>query len=127
MTNIMLYGPQGSGKSSVARQLADMFGLPQVIESDVGLFKVRGELPAGKPALVVREATEAPARNLAQAYGFRTVIHVDDARRLIEHAYASPPATGLEVVDATGVLKGNADLSSEEQRALDAAQVNLRG
>ena len=127
MSHVMLYGPQGSGKSTVARALADMFGLPQVIETGVGLFKVRGELPAGKPALVVREATEAPARDLAQAYGFRTVIHVDDARRLLQHAFSPPPLAGLDVVDGTGILKGNADLSPEEQRALDAAQANLRG
>lgn len=123
MTHIMLYGPQGSGKSTAARQLADMFGLTTVIDADGGMFKV----PREPMALVVREATEAPARDLAQAYGFRTVIHVDDARRLLEHAYGPPPLDGLDVVDGTGILKGNADLSPEEQRALDAAQANLRG
>lgn len=126
MTHIMLYGPQGSGKSTVARQLADMFGLATVFEAEGGLFK----LPREPMALVVREATEATeatARDLAQAYGFRTVIHVDDARRLLQHAYGPPPLAGLEVTDHTGILKGNADLSPEEQRALDAAQANLRG
>lgn len=123
MTSIMLYGPQGSGKTTVARQLADMFGLASVMDSEVPLFR----LADAEPALVVREATEAPARDLARAYGFRTVIHVDDARRLLQHAYGPPPLAGLDVVDGTGILKGNADLSPEEQRALDAAQANLRG
>ena len=57
----------------------------------------------------------------------RTVVHVDDAHRLLQHAYGTPPAAGLDVVDGTAILKGNADLSPEEQRALDAAQANLRG
>lgn len=123
MSHVMLYGPQGAGKSTVARALADMFGLATVFEAEGGMFK----LSDSEPALVVREATEATARNLAQAYGFRTLIHVDDARRLLQHAYSAPSADGLDVVDGTAILKGNADLSPEEQRALDAAQANLRG
>lgn len=115
MTHIMLYGPQGFGETTLARHLADMFGLALVHEG--AMFK----LPADEPALVVREATEADAYNLARAHGLRTVIHVEDARRLLEHAYGPPPLAGLEVVEC------NADLSPEEQRALDAAQANLRG
>lgn len=110
MSNILLYGPQGSGKSQVAQAIADMFGLRRVIEAEGGLFQAT----TAEPALVVRESDEAPARNLAQAYGFRTVMHVEDARRLLKHAFDAPSAHGLEVVDGSEILKGNADLSPEE-------------
>ncbi|MEN1942682.1 hypothetical protein WCE55_02320 [Luteimonas sp. MJ293] len=120
MTNILLYGPQGSGKTRVAAHVARAFGLQQVIDQDSEMIGIPDE-----GALIVCEASTSAARNLAAAYGLRTMLHVKDALLLApwligQTQVMADPVTGQ-------ILKGNADLTPEEQRAVEAAQVNLRG
>ena len=120
MSNILLYGPQGSGKTRVARHVADLFGLNQVIDQESEMLDIPDD-----GALVVCHATAAEASNLAAAYGFNTVVHVKDALLLAPWLVGQTQVKAAPV--AGRILKGNADLTPEEQRAVEAAQVNLRG